>query len=387
MQMHASQILRYCGLWFCPSSKHLYAFLIDVVTYNRNFSLAFQPFPQNRNMDNHHTHRRTQTPWLWLMALAILGIVLAVGYTWYAGTNAGQEASSTTATTATTTTLAAVADTKAPITLTDSRGKTVALPAAPTRIVSLLPSITESLCSLSMQVCQQHLVGVDRYSTWPPAVLEPLPKLGGGLDPNIEAIVQLKPDVVLISNASRSVERLESLGIPVIAMEAQNFTQAKHVLNQVQHLLQLPANTADGVWNTMLADMEKTAQNMPEQARGLRVYYEVSSSPHAAGETSFMGELLQRLGAKNIVGADLGPFPKINPEYIVRGNPEVIFVAIANAPALAQRPGWKNIDAIKNKRVCAITPAQRNVIIHPSPRMAQGLKVMAACLAQTPSPF
>lgn len=337
-------------------------------------------------MKHSEQHKRTQTPWLWLITVAILGIALAIGYAWYAGTNTGQEASSTTATTATTTPVA-VADTKAPITLTDSRGKTVTLPAVPKRIVSLLPSITESLCSLSMQVCQEHLIGVDRYSTWPPVVLEPLPKLGGGLDPNIEAIVQLKPDVVLISNASRSVERLESLGIPVVAMEAQNFAQAKHVFDQLQHLLQLPTGKADAVWNAMLANMEETAKNMPDKGRGLRVYYEVSTSPHAAGETSFMGELLQLLDAKNIVGADLGPFPKLNPEYIVRKNPEVIFVAQADAPALAQRPGWTKIDAIKNQRVCAITAAQRDVLIRPSPRMAEGLKIMAACLAQTSAPL
>lgn len=88
--------------------------------------------------------------------------------------------------------------------VTDDRGRTVALPQVPQRIVSLLPSLTETVCALDQ--CHR-LVGVDRYSNYPASV-QKLPKVGGGLDPNIEAIVALRPDVVVMSVSSRAGERL-----------------------------------------------------------------------------------------------------------------------------------------------------------------------------------
>ena len=88
--------------------------------------------------------------------------------------------------------------------VTDDRGMTVNFAQTPRRIVSLLPSLTESVCALDQ--CQR-LVGVDRYSNYPASV-QRLPKVGGGLDPNIEAIVALKPDAVILAISSRASERL-----------------------------------------------------------------------------------------------------------------------------------------------------------------------------------
>ena len=91
-----------------------------------------------------------------------------------------------------------------PIRVVDDKGRTVTLPQPPQRIVSLLPSLTETVCALG--ACER-LVGVDRYSNWPAQVAQ-LPVVGGGLDPNIEAIVALRPDVVLMATSSRAQARL-----------------------------------------------------------------------------------------------------------------------------------------------------------------------------------
>ena len=99
--------------------------------------------------------------------------------------------------------------------VTDDRGVTLNFAQAPQRIVSLLPSLAETVCELGH--CGR-LVGVDRYSNYP-ASLQKLPQVGGGLDPNIEAIVALKPDVVLMAKSSRAGERLEALGLKVVALE------------------------------------------------------------------------------------------------------------------------------------------------------------------------
>ena len=99
--------------------------------------------------------------------------------------------------------------------VTDDRGVTVSLAQSPQRIVSLLPSLTETVCELGQ--CHR-LVGVDRYSNHPASVRK-LPQTGGGIDPNIEAIVALRPDVVLMAASSRGVQRLESLGLKVLMLE------------------------------------------------------------------------------------------------------------------------------------------------------------------------
>ena len=111
------------------------------------------------------------------------------------------------------------------------------------------------------------------------------------------------------------------------------------------------------------------------------VYFEVDPGPYAAGPQSFIGELITRLGARNIVDADLGPFPKLNPEYVVRRNPDVIFVSPADAPHLAERPGWNAIRAVREKRFCSFPPEVRDTIVHGGPRIADGMRAMAHCLA------
>jgi len=100
-----------------------------------------------------------------------------------------------------------------PIDLVDDRGVTVKFQQPPQRIVSLLPSLTETVCELGK--CDR-LVGVDRYSNYPASVRS-LPQVGGGIDPIIEAVVALKPDVVLMATSSRGVQRLEALGLKVVA--------------------------------------------------------------------------------------------------------------------------------------------------------------------------
>ena len=106
----------------------------------------------------------------------------------------------------------------------------------------------------------------------------------------------------------------------------------------------------------------------------------MNAAPYAAGTASFIGETLARLGAQNVVPAALGPFPKLNPEFVVRANPDLIMVGDRNALNMAQRPGWAGIRAIREKRVCAFTPEQSDTLVRPGPRMAEAARTMAACL-------
>ena len=260
------------------------------------------------------------------------------------------------------------------IDVVDDRGVTVHLPQPPKRIVSLLPSITETVCALGG--CSR-LVGVDRYSNWPASV-RALPQLGGGIDPNVEAVVAQKPDLVLLAKSSRVVERLESLGLKVVVLEPKNHADMRRVLDKIGQVL--GTGDAQRVWREIDASVSAAAQSLPASVKNTRVYYEVNSGPYAAGEGSFMGETLTRLGAKNIVPAAMGPFPKINPEFVVRANPDVIMVGERSAQGLEQRPGWSSMRAVRDGRICRFKAEDSDVLVRPGPRMGEAARLMANCL-------
>ena len=94
-----------------------------------------------------------------------------------------------------------------------------------------------------------------------------------------------------------------------------------------------------------------------------------------------MGETLTRLGVKNIVPAKLGPFPKLNPEFIVRANPDLIMIGQRSADGLMSRPGWQTIRALREQRVCVFPADEADVLVRPGPRMAASARLMAQCLS------
>ncbi|MDD2845915.1 MAG: ABC transporter substrate-binding protein [Rhodoferax sp.] len=256
----------------------------------------------------------------------------------------------------------------------DDRGLAISFDKPPQRIVSLLPSLTETVCALGL--CAR-LVGVDRYSNYPESVTK-LPQVGGGLDPNIEAVVALKPDVVLMATSSRAGDRLRSLGVKVVALEPKTHADVKRVLEKIGQLLGV--NDAARVWRVIDAATSAAAQSLPQNISATQVYFEVNPGPYGAGEASFIGETLTRLGVKNIIPANLGPFPKLNPEFIVRANPDLIMIGQRSVDNMGQRPGWAGMRAVRAQRVCVFTDEQSDVLVRPGPRMAEGARLMAQCL-------
>ena len=258
--------------------------------------------------------------------------------------------------------------------VTDDHGVLVTFDATPQRIVSLLPSLTETVCELGQ--CQR-LVGVDRYSNFPLSV-RALPQVGGGLDPNVEAIVALRPDVVLMATSSRAGDRLRSLGLKVVSLEPKTHADVQRVMLKLGQVLGV--TDAQKIWRAIDAGVSAAAQSLPPSVRATRVYFEVNQGPYGAGESSFIGETLSRLGVKNILPAQLGPFPKLNPEYIVRANPDLIMIGQRSVDGMAQRPGWHSIRALREQRVCVFPSEQSDVLVRPGPRMAEGARLMAQCL-------
>lgn len=260
--------------------------------------------------------------------------------------------------------------------ITDDRGVVVHFERSPQRVVSLLPSLAETVCELGQ--CHR-LVGVDRYTNWPASVTA-LPKLGGGLDPNIEQIVALRPDVVLMATSSRASERLRALGLKVVALEPRTHADVQRVMLKIGQLLEV--SDAQRIWRAIDAAVMAAAQSLPPGVRGTRVYFEVNPGPYAASEGSFIGETLARLGAANIVPAALGHFPKLNPEFVVRANPDLIMVGERSMDNLSQRPGWDRMRAIRGQHLCVFPAEESDTLVRPGPRMAEGARIMARCLAQ-----
>ena len=247
----------------------------------------------------------------------------------------------------------------------------------PQRIITLLPSITETVCALG--ACDR-LVATDRYSDWPAAV-RALPKAGGLDDAEVELIVSLKPDLVILSRSQRITDRLGGLGIASLALETDRYGDIEHNIERLGRILGVPerASRLNAAIAAQVSAIGETARAARVGA-GPRVYFEVDRAPYAAGPTSFIGELLTRVGARNIVTADLGPFPKLNPEYVVRYPPDVIFVSASDAPALAERPGWDQLRAVKEQRYCSFPPEVRDTLVRPGPRVAEGMQAIADCL-------
>ncbi len=261
-------------------------------------------------------------------------------------------------------------------TVLDDQQQKIQIAQPPQRIVSLLPSLTETVCALG--ACQR-LVGVDRYSNWPASIAR-VPRVGGGIDPNIESIVALKPDLVLAAGSTRGADRLQALGLTVLRLEPRNHADAQRVLRTVGDALGVPASESERVWREIQAGVQAAVQSLSPQAKAQRVYFEVSSAPYGASESSFIGETLTRMGVANILPAAMGPFPQVNPEFVVRAQPDVIMAGDSSRVSMAQRPGWASLKAMQAQRICVFKQAESDMLVRAGPRMAEGARLMAECL-------
>lgn len=260
----------------------------------------------------------------------------------------------------------------------DDRGRPVVEQVAPQRIVSLLPSLTETVCALN--ACDR-LVGVDRFSDWPADVTSTLTNVGGGLDPNIEAIVTLRPDVVLLSNSTRAASRLEQLGIKTVALEPRTQADVLRVMRVIAALLHVPeARGADVQWQRMQQEIAQAASSVPPEVRGARVYFEVNRGPYLAGPESFLGELLTSMGMRNVVPAEMGPFPRVSPEFVVRAQPDVLLMGSHSMQVADGYPGWHSLRAVREQRICAFNEQESIILVRPGPRMGESARILARCL-------
>jgi iron complex transport system substrate-binding protein len=226
-------------------------------------------------------------------------------------------------------------------------------------------------------------VGVDRHSNWPESVRQ-LPTLGGLDDTPLERLVALKPDLVLLPPSSRLIPRLNELGIAALPLPTQSHADVQAALHAIGTRLGRP-DLAAKLWADAQAQIQQAAQSIAAPMRGRRVYVEVSSEPHAAGPASFIGQTLQALGLRNIAPESAGPFPRLNPEFIVRAQPDLIVAPQAAFERIRQRPGWSGMAAAAEK-ACALPPAEWERLVRPGPRLGQAAQVLADCVNRSQAP-
>jgi iron complex transport system substrate-binding protein len=266
--------------------------------------------------------------------------------------------------------LTTAAATSYPLTVTDDTGRRVTLNREPVRIVAMLPSHTETLFALG---AGSKLVGVDVYSNYP-AAANKLSKVGSGFEPNIEAIVALKPDLVLVDegSSSRLAEKLIAAGLTVYGGTAQTYNEVFEKIAVLGKLTNRETNAT-----RLVTSMRRELNTLQASVAGLpkvSTYYEVDPTPYAAGPNSFIGALVSRAGGVNILSASLGDFPKISPELVVAASPQVIVGAdLADVKA---RSGWNTIRAVSAGRVYKPSSEQDDALSRPGPRLPEALRAL-----------
>ena len=257
--------------------------------------------------------------------------------------------------------------------------------ATPQRIISLLPSATETVCALG--ACNR-LIGVDEFSLDPPQV-RALPQLGKTWQPDIERIVALRPDLVLVGHVAGVIQRLQAAKIPYMVADATTMNQVHATLFKLDGVLK--TQQADKVWQRMQQHVNAIASELKKQGgdAALKVYLEVDPAMYSAGPNSFMGQLLTRLGVSNIAPESATQFMRLSPEFVLRADPDLIILAHHgdNSRKLDERPGWQHMRAMqpqqRSYRVCQLTEDEARAATRPGPRLDLAAEVFANCIKKT----
>jgi iron complex transport system substrate-binding protein len=261
--------------------------------------------------------------------------------------------------------------------VTDEVGRTVRIPQAVHRIVSLAPSLTETVYALGLQ---DRLVGDTVYCDYPPDAQKKT-KVGGGINPSLEMIAALHPDIVLVTkgfNRLETVHALDNLGISSFTTDPHSVNDIIASSKKLADLLGVPEAGASVAANMehQLANLQQRLASSPAK----RVLFVVWHQPLiSVGKDTFIADALRRAGAVSIVDSEQN-WPQVNLEEIVRLQPDFLVFAASHSEtipstveALATLPGWSILDAIANRRYAVISDA----VNRPAPRIVSAIEDLA----------
>jgi len=265
--------------------------------------------------------------------------------------------------------------------LTDEIGRRVRIPQQVDHVVSLAPNLTEIVFALGGG---NHLAGDTDFCDYPAEAAQK-PHVGGPVNPNLEEIVALMPDLVLATksiNRRETVNALDHIGLPVYVVTDPH--SVEEMIASVEHLgsalgAEKSAATLAGDLRERLADLDRRLAG----AAPRRVLFVVWTEPLISiGRDTFIADALRRAGGRSIVETKTA-WPHVSMEEIVRLQPEVLVFASAHAgdtqhdiEALRTRPGWRNLDAMKHGNIVVVSDA----INRPAPRMVDAIERLARAL-------
>ncbi len=251
--------------------------------------------------------------------------------------------------------------------------------AAP-RVVSLSPSTTEAVFAVG---AGDVLVGRSRYCDYPPEAAR-LPVVGGFADPSLEAIVALRPTLVIGARGPAGpalAEALAAHGVETLFPETESIAQIEGMIVEVGRRLGHEAGARASV-----AEIERARREVAAQAAGrarVRAAFVFDVAPLVvAGPGSFADELVREAGGENVVKAG-GAYPTLDLERLLALDPDVLLDGASDehgpsrVAALRDAPGWKELRAMREGRV---RPLAASVVLRPGPRIGQGLAAVARAL-------
>lgn len=265
-------------------------------------------------------------------------------------------------------------------TFTDEAGRTLEVDGPPRRIVSVAPNVTEILFALGLE---DRLVGVSVYCQYPPMALKK-EKIGGYINPSLEKIVALRPDLVIgiaEGDLKTFVDKLAGLKVPVYITNPRD---ALEVLISIQRIGEV--TFAPDPARRIVRSMEERVRKVQDKVQGRprpRVLHILDFNPLiSAGKGTFVDDLIRLGGGRNVAETATGKYPRFSMEEVLVQDPEVILLASMKSqdPMVKQRrwwERWKTISAVKQGRIYVL---DSDLIHRPSPRMAEGLEQVAKAI-------
>ena len=267
----------------------------------------------------------------------------------------------------------------AEISVVDDLHRQVVLPTPAQRIVSLAPSITETLFALG---AGGQVVGVTDFCNYPPEA-QKKHRVGGITNPSIETIISLKPDLIILSmegNVREDFRKLLDLGVPLFVTNPRTLNGINKSIRDLGTLTDKDDHALKLV-ETMNA-REDSLRLLPKRSK--HVLLIVSLQPLIVlGTKTFLAELLQLAGGENIAGDSPSTYPTLSREVVVERNPDVVIVTsniLQNVDGLLELfPEWTRLNAVRTHQVYRIDP---DIISRPGPRVVEGLEALYNIIQQ-----
>jgi iron complex transport system substrate-binding protein len=260
--------------------------------------------------------------------------------------------------------------------LVDAMGRRVRVPSMPHRVVALAPSITETIYSLG---AGDAVVGVTDFSDWP-ADATRRPSVGGIVNPSIEKLVSLRPDLVIATrevNQKDTIDELDRLGIPVFVVDPQGLDGVLESVRQIGGALNRPRD-ADRLVDQLRARRDAVMNRVHGLARP-RVLLVIWPDPVITiGRHAFITDVINAAGGQSVTEDLEQEYPQIGLEEVLRRNPDwLLLPANGHQPIsladLERRPGWDRVDAVRRHRVLYYDER----LDHSSPRAFDALEDLA----------